>query len=71
MKVSPGPKAIPSEIASVAIRPNVRVVEGHVDPSGLELLARWIDMNYDVLLKYWEGDIDAKDAMDAIRRIEP
>jgi len=70
VKVSPGPKAIPSEMISVAIRPRVRVVDGKMDATDLAALTRWIELNHDVLLKYWEGEIDTKDALDAIRQIE-
>ena len=69
VKVSAGPKALPSEMASVAIRPNVRLVEGEMSPSDLALLAKWVELNREVLLKYWEGEIDTKDAIDAIRLV--
>ncbi len=67
VKVSPGPKTLPSQMTSVAIRPEVRVVEGKMSASDLALLTKWIELNHDVLVKYWEGDIDTKDAVDAIR----
>jgi hypothetical protein len=70
VKVSPGPKALPSETVAVAIRPHVRLVEGQIDAAGLRLLTKWIDLNRDVLVKYWDGEIDTKDAIDAIRRID-
>ena len=69
VKVSPGPKALPSSMVSVAIRPEVRVVEGKMTASDLTLLARWIELNRGVLLKYWDGEIDTKDAVDAIQAI--
>jgi hypothetical protein len=69
VKVSQGPKALPSEVVSVAIRPNVHVVEGNLNASDLALLSEWIESNRDVLLKYWEGEIDTKDAVDAIRQV--
>jgi len=70
VKVSPGPKAIPSEMVSVAIRPEVYVVDGKMDAGDLADLTKWIELNHDVLLQYWEGEIDTKDAMDAIRQIQ-
>lgn len=70
VKVSPGPKALPSQMVSVAIRPNVHVVEGEMSTSDLAVLTRWIELNHDVLVKYWEGEIDTKDAVDAIRPIK-
>src|SRR5207253_3300424 len=63
VKVSRGPKVHPSEMVSVVILPDIRVAEGHIGASDLELLSRWIQINYDTLLKYWEGDIDTKDAI--------
>ena len=38
VKVSQGPKALPPEMASVAIRPNIRVVEGKMSARDLALL---------------------------------
>lgn len=69
VKVSQGPKALPSEMASVAIRPQVRVVEGKMSASDLSALTRWIEINQDVLLKYWEGEIDTIDAVEGIRQV--
>ena len=59
-KSHPGPKALPSEMISVALRPNIRVVEGKMAASDLALLTKWIELNHDVLLNYWEEDIDTK-----------
>jgi hypothetical protein len=70
VKVSPGPKTLPSQMTSVAIRPNVHVVEGKMSASHLALLATWVALNHDVLIRYWDGDIDTKDAIDAIRPIK-
>ncbi len=70
VKVSPGPKALPSEMASVAIRPAVRVVEGSLSAGNLALLAQWVELNRDVLVKYWDGEIEyTEDAIAAIRAV--
>lgn len=69
VKVSPGPKALASEMVSVAIRPDVHVAAGKMSAADLALLRSWIELNRDVLLKYWEGEIDTKDAVDSIRQI--
>jgi hypothetical protein len=70
IKVSRGPKATPSEMSSVAIRPAVEVREGHLDSSDLELLKRWVELNRETILKYWESEIDTQDAVNALRPIE-
>jgi hypothetical protein len=59
----------PLEMASIAIRPEIRVVEGILSGGDLALLSKWIEINRDVLLRYWEGDIDTKDAVEAIQSI--
>jgi hypothetical protein len=56
-------------MVSVAIRPEVRVIQGDISASDLALLSQWVEINRDTLLQYWEGDIDTKDAIDAIRAI--
>jgi hypothetical protein len=70
VKVSRSPKAVPSEMVSVAIRPNVHLVEGKMSASDLKLLSRWVELNRDVLVRYWDGDIEStKDAINLIRPI--
>ncbi len=70
VKVSPGPKALASRIASIAIRLNVHVVGGKMDAADLALPTKWIELNRDVLVKHWHGDIDAKEAIDEIRPVK-
>ena len=55
---------------SVALRPNIRVVEGKMTASDLVLLIKWSELNRDVLLNYWEGHIDTKDALAAIQPLK-
>ena len=69
VKVSSGAKVFPSRMTSVAIRPELRVMEGRMKASDLALLTQWIQLNRDVLVRYWDGDIDTKDALDAIRPV--
>ena len=69
VKVSPGPKALPSEMTSVAIRPDVRAIRGEISADDFALLTKWIELNRDVLINDWEGEIDTKDAVDAIRPV--
>jgi hypothetical protein len=69
VKVAPGAKVRPSEMVTVAIRPNVRVVRGAMEPRDLALLTRWIELNRNTLLDYWNGDIEYTE--DAIAAIVP
>jgi hypothetical protein len=70
VKVSKGPKVHPSDLISVAVRPDVHVVGGgKMTAHDLALLKRWIDANYDVIVKYWDGDIEYTE--DAIAALKP
>jgi hypothetical protein len=71
VKVASGTRVRPSEMITVAIRPSVRVVRGKLDPNDLGLLTRWVDLNKDVLIDYWNGIIEyTEDAMNAIKPID-
>jgi hypothetical protein len=69
VKVAPGAKVRPSEMVTVAVRPNVRVIRGALDPHDIALLTRWVELNRNTLIDYWNGDIEYTE--DAIAAIVP
>ncbi len=70
VKVARSAKVRPSEIITVAVRPSIRIIRGRLDPRDLELLARWIELNRDVLIDYWNGVIEyTEDALNAVKPI--
>jgi len=71
VKVSKGPKVTPAELISVAIRPDVHVVgSGDIDAHDLTLLKKWLALNQDVIIKYWDGEIEyTEDAIAALRPV--
>lgn len=70
VKVSKGPRVHPSELIPVAIRPDVRVVgAGSLSAPELALLKKWIELNQDVIVKYWDGEIEYTE--DAIAALKP
>ena len=72
VKVSKSPKVNPAELISVALRPDVHVVGGaSMAAHDLSLLKKWAQLNEDVILKYWDGDIEyTEDAIAALKPIE-
>ena len=69
VKISPRPKAV-GEWISVAIRPTIRIVEGgQIKGQDFALLKHWITLNYEVILDYWNKEIDTMEAMAQIRSI--
>lgn len=70
VEVSKGPKVRPEELISVAIRPDVHVVGGgKMTAHDLALLKRWVELNQDVIVKYWDGEIEYTE--DAIAALKP
>jgi hypothetical protein len=70
VKVAYSAKVRSSELVTVAIRPSVRVIRGVLDPRDLDPLTRWIELNKDVLIDYWNGVIEyTEDAINAIKPI--
>ena len=70
VKVSHGPKVHSSELVSVAIGPDIRVVGGSMTAHDLALLKKWVELNHDVIVKYWDGEIEyTEDALAALKPI--
>src|ERR1700680_1700268 len=44
--------------ASVSVRPSPRIVGGRLSPEDAQAVSRWISLNADVLIAYWDGRID-------------
>jgi len=65
--VSRGPRPDNSGLVSIAIQPTVRVVTGTMSEHDLTLLRKWIELNRDVIIQHWDGDIDSWDAIAAIK----
>jgi hypothetical protein len=71
VKVSKGPKVHPSDLISVAIRPDVHEVGSRkIAAHDMALLKKWIEANHDVIVKYWDGEIEyTEDAIEALKPI--
>jgi hypothetical protein len=59
-----------SEMISIAICPQVRVVQGKMSVTDLRVLSNWVEINRDTLTAYWNRDIEYTiDAINALRPI--
>lgn len=54
--------------AVVAVRPTRRVISGHLSPDDTQAVFRWITLNVDALVAYWEGRIDTACVIQALNR---
>jgi hypothetical protein len=70
IKLARAAKVRPSETLTVAIRPLPRLIRGKVNKEEFDLVQRWIELNRNVLIDYWNGDIKStEDALAAIRSL--
>lgn len=68
VKVAAGVKSLPF-VASVAIRPEIRLAEGNLSNADFDLVRRWIELNRDVIIGYWDRTIE--DTGDMIAALKP
>lgn len=68
VKVSPGPRVRECS-ATVSVRPVVEVLAGEITPRDLRLVADWIELNRDTIIRYWNGDILYTD--EALAALQP
>jgi hypothetical protein len=70
VKLARGAKVRLSDMITVAVRPMPRIVRGKINTHEFDLVRRWIELNMDILVDYWNGDIEyTEDALAAIRPV--
>jgi hypothetical protein len=52
------------DLTQVSVRPDVRVVKGKMSNKDLAVLRRWVELNHDVIVKYWDCDPMIQDSLD-------
>ena len=59
------------DLIQVAIRPDVRVVKGKMSNKNLALLHQWVDLNRDMIVKFWNTEEieDSLDVYDAVKSL--
>jgi hypothetical protein len=60
-----------ADMVLVAIQPDVRVVKGEMNDLDLDLLRRWVELNRDMIVKYWNSEeiVYSKDVFEAVKRL--
>jgi hypothetical protein len=71
VKVSLRPKMVPSEMASVTVVAPIQEIGNERQLSGeqLKLLRRWIELNREIIVEFWNGEIEYSD--EAIAPLKP
>jgi hypothetical protein len=69
VKVAEGLRA-PPFVASVSVRPEIAIVAGDLSGSDFALVRKWIELNREVIIGYWDRTIeDTADALAALKSI--
>jgi hypothetical protein len=60
--------AKPDWVASVAVRPEIGIVDGDMSSADFALLSRWIKLNREAIIGHWDGEIEyAEDLLEALK----
>jgi hypothetical protein len=62
-----GNQMIITNTAVVGVRPAPRVIAGQFSPGDAQAVFRWLALNTDALVAYWEGRIDAARVIQALK----
>jgi hypothetical protein len=65
---SHGPRMTITNTATVAVRPMPRLVTGQLAPADQQAVFRWVSLNEDALVAYWNGQIGT---IELARRLQP
>jgi hypothetical protein len=58
----------PNFTASVSVRPSVEVVAGALSNRELELVRQWIELNREVIVAHWDGQLaSSRDVLNALK----
>jgi hypothetical protein len=60
-----------ADTAVVGVRPRPRLIAGQLSPVDTQAVMRWIALNTDVLVAYWEGQIDTARMIHALKPLPP
>jgi hypothetical protein len=69
VKVSRSHKVKKGEFVTVSVHPQVVVLRGELRRGELELLRKWIELNREVLVRFWDGDIP--DTLEVLEQLRP
>lgn len=68
VKLARHPRVRASQMITVALRPEPRVIRGHLSSAEFDLVRQWLALNADTLVRYWDGEIEyTEDAIEALR----
>lgn len=69
---SHGSKIDFNNLVSVTLRPTIRMIPANgLSSDDFHLVVKFIELNSDLILAYWEGEIGTSELMNSLRLIDP
>lgn len=69
LKISPGIRYNPDGEIVVGLRPDFHYIHGSLDRKNDNLLRRWVVLNIDTIITFWNEEIDDDDMKSRIQKI--
>lgn len=71
VKVSPvpGDRMVLDDAAVVSVRPQPELLHGDLAAQDAEAVFRWVSLNQDALIAYWDGDCDTLELAARLQRV--
>ena len=69
--MTPGNRMDTTNCAVVAIRPEPRLMAGKLSPRDFDIIARWIVLNQNALIEYWDGALGTLELATRLQRLTP
>jgi hypothetical protein len=66
-----GVRIDPTNTATVAVRPTARLIAGRLSPADLQAVGRWIQLNRDAILDYWDSTISTAELLQRLHPLSP
>jgi hypothetical protein len=71
VNMTPGNQMNIANTAVVGVRPIPRVIAGELSPADTPAVFQWVVLNTDVLVAYWDGQIDAARMIQGLKPLPP
>jgi hypothetical protein len=64
-----GERVVVDETATIAVRPKPRIIHGQLTPQQRESVVAWIELNSEILVALWNGEIDFIEFATAMKKL--
>jgi hypothetical protein len=58
-----------NDAVPVSVRPEPKDITGALEASDFHLVCRWLELNRDTIIDFWNDEIDSFDVMERLRKL--